>query len=1050
MFKEVKSKVSFSEMDERLLDYWDKNSTFQKSLDKTKNSKPFIFYDGPPFATGLPHYGHILAGIIKDIIPRYQTMKGKYVKRRWGWDCHGLPVEHEMEKELGFKSKKDVLEYGVDKFNEECRKIVLRYTAEWEKVIRHTGRWVDFKNQYRTMDLPYMESIWWVFRSLWDKGLIYEGEKIVPYCTRCATTLSNFEVNQGYVEITDPAITIKFQDEKDANLFYLAWTTTPWTLPSNLALAVGPDIDYLEVEDSKNHEHYVLAKQRLSAYYRSEEEYSLIREFKGAGLEGRRYVPLFDYFKDVGGSAFTIVLADYVSIDDGTGIVHTAPGFGEDDYQTGFKYGLPTIIPVDENGNFTSDVPDYEGVYVKAADKDIMEGLKHRNLVVKRESILHNYPHCWRCDSPLIYKGISTWFVKIDPIKERMIKSNDKINWIPDHIKSGRFGKWLEGARDWAISRNRFWGAPLPVWRCAECNETACIGSVSELEKLSGEKITDIHKHFVDKIEFDCKKCKGKMVRIPEVLDCWFESGSMPYAQEHYPFENKDIFEKQFPADFIAEGLDQTRGWFYTLTVIAAALFDSNVFKNCIVNGMVLAEDGKKMSKRLKNYPDPMYIMNTYGADAMRLSLINSPVLRGEDLRFSEHLVKDTVKNILLPLWNSYSFFVTYARVDGWKPPADIDDEIKKRKFSNELDRWILSLLQHLVNQLTESVEEYKLYKAVSPMVDFVDQLTNWYIRNSRRRFWKSDIDDDKDDAYTVLYYVLLTFSKIAAPFVPFITEEIFQNLRTDKMEESVHLETYPLPNDGKIDLTLERRMSMIEVAVKLGRALRMQNNLKVRQPLAKMHIINANEKELAIINDMAPLIMSELNVKGVEFSSDESSMVKLSAKPNFKKLGKEIGPNMKKYQAALSKLSTNDIVEIQQGKSKPVSYDGFSYEVAIDDIIICREEREGLKVLNEGRITVGLETELTDELIQEGNVRELVSKVQNMRKDADFNVVDRISTVIASDDKILNALKTHEEYFKSETLTSKLEMRVLEDKESPGVEWDINGHKAYILIEVM
>lgn len=1049
MFKEVNNKVSFPEMEEEIVKFWENNRIFEKSLEQTKDNEPFIFYDGPPFATGLPHYGHFVPGILKDIIPRYHTMKGKYVQRRWGWDCHGLPVEYEMEKELNLKTKKDIIKFGIDKFNESCRSIVLRYTSEWEKIIKRLGRWVDFENAYRTMDLPYMESIWAVFKALWDKGLIYEGYKILPYCPRCATPLSNFEVNQGYKEVSDPAITIKFKSLEENNTYFLAWTTTPWTLPSNLALAVGPDIDYVLVLDNDSKEKYILAKSRLQAYYRKEDEYSILKEFKGKELEGQRYEPLFSYFKNISENAFKVVLADYVSIEDGTGIVHTAPGFGEDDYNTGKKYNIPTVAPVDENGEFTDEVIDYKGIHVKDADKLIIERLKKEKKLVKKDTIKHNYPHCWRCDSPLIYKAISTWFVKIEPIKQKMIDANQKINWIPKHIKNGRFGKWLEGARDWAISRNRFWGTPLPVWKCEKCGKTHCIGSIEELEKLSGKKITDIHKHFVDEITFKCDECGGEMKRIPEVLDCWFESGSMPYAQQHYPFEHKDDFNKLFPADFISEGLDQTRGWFYTLTVIAAALFDSPAFKNVIVNGLVLAEDGKKMSKRLKNYPEPTYIMNKYGADALRLYLVNSAVIRAEELKFSENGVKEVVKNILLPLWNSYSFFVTYANIDKWEPPLNLEEVIKKHKFSNELDRWIISVLQHLIQEVTEATEEYKLYKSIPSILKFIDKLTNWYIRRSRRRFWKSENDNDKHEAYLTLYYVLLTFSKLAAPIIPFITEEIYKNLAKNG-KESVHLEPYPEFNPEQIDKTLEKRMELIETATRLGRSLRAAANIKIRQPLSKIYIIDSFENEINIINDMASIIKEELNVKEVVFDTDESKMLNLSAKPNFKKLGKTLGKNIKKLQKGLQKLNNNDIVNIMKGGSFEVKEDDFSYNIKLDDIIIVREEKEGLKILNEGNITVGLDTTLNKSLIDEGNAREIINKIQNMRKEQKFNVVDRIKTTIYASSDLVASLKEFIDYIKNETLS--LEINIYEIDKSKDFanfkEWDINGKTAYIKVE--
>ncbi|MDC7126793.1 MAG: isoleucine--tRNA ligase, partial [Spirochaetales bacterium] len=655
MYKSVDPKVSFPKMEEAILEYWKENRIFERSIEEREGNEEFVFYDGPPFATGLPHFGHFVPGTIKDIIPRYQTMKGFKVNRRFGWDCHGLPVEYEMEKELGISGKKEIIDYGVAKFNESCRSIVLRYTQEWKSIITRLGRWVDFENDYKTMEPDYMESIWWVVKSLWDKGLMYEGHYILPYCPRCSTVLSNHELNLGgYKDVHDPAVTVKFEKRDESGTFFLAWTTTPWTLPSNLALAVGEDVDYVKVKDGE--EFYILAEARLESYYKDSSEYELVDKMKGSELVGMEYTPIFDYFADAYDSgAFRVFKADYVTTEDGTGIVHTAPGFGEDDYNTCKGTGIPTICPIDDECKFSADIPDYEGRFVKDCDKDIIKRLREEGKLVKRDNYLHSYPHCWRCDSPLIYRAVSSWFVDVEKIKEKMLASNDKILWVPSHLQKGRFGKWLEGARNWAISRNRFWGNPIPIWKCPDCGEIICIGSRAELEEKSGHKLTDLHKHFVDDIEIDCK-CGGKMKRIPDVLDCWFESGSMPYAQNHYPFENKEHFEANFPANFISEGLDQTRGWFYTLTILAAALFDGPAFEKVIVSGLVLAEDGKKMSKSARNYSDPVEVLDKYGADALRLFLMNSAVVRAEDLKYSDDGVLDILKSIIIPLWNAYSF----------------------------------------------------------------------------------------------------------------------------------------------------------------------------------------------------------------------------------------------------------------------------------------------------------------------------------------------------------------------------------------------------------
>ena len=667
MFDKIAEKISFPDQEKQILSFWERNNIFKESLNQRKGCPEFVFYDGPPFATGLPHYGHLLAGTIKDVIPRYQTMIGNYVDRVFGWDCHGLPVENEMERELGIKSKHEIEEFGVYKFNEECRKIVLRYTSEWKQVVQRMGRWVDFENGYRTMDRNFMESIWWVFKELWTKGLIYEGHKVLPFCPRCATPLSNFEANQGYHEVDDPSITVRLKIKGEENTYFLVWTTTPWTLPSNMGLAVGKDIKYVKVQDNKDR--YILAADRLGVYYSEENQPKVLEQIWGKGLEEFTYEPMFPYFSNLSSNgAFRVISADFVSTFEGTGIVHIAPGFGEDDAFAGKAKGIPSVCPVDSECLFNSEVHDFTGRFVKDCDKDIIARLKGEGKLIHRGTIRHNYPHCWRCDSPLIYRAISTWFVNVEAIKDRMLQANEQIRWVPAHIKTGRFGKWLENAHDWAISRNRYWGCPIPIWKNEESGEILCIGSISELKELSGCTIQDIHKHFIDDINITSPSSGQSLKRVPEVLDCWFESGSMPYAQRHYPFDNKNWLENHFPADFIAEGLDQTRGWFYTLIVLGSALFDKPAYKNVIVNGLVLAEDGRKMSKRLKNYPDPEYIMNEYGADALRLCLLSSPVLKGEDLRFSENTVKETIRSLILPFWNSYSFFLTYARVDKWKP----------------------------------------------------------------------------------------------------------------------------------------------------------------------------------------------------------------------------------------------------------------------------------------------------------------------------------------------------------------------------------------------
>ena len=1037
-FKNISNQVNFPALECEVLEFWKESGIFEKSLKQRKGGPEYVFYDGPPFATGLPHYGHLLAGTIKDVVPRYQTMRGNYVERSFGWDCHGLPVENEMEKVLKLQSKRDIEAYGVDKFNEACRSIVLRYTSEWETVVTRMGRWVDFRRGYRTMDRNFMESVWWVFKALWDKGLVYEGYKILPYCPRCATPLSNFETNQGYKEVVDPAITIRFKLRDEENSYILAWTTTPWTLPSNLALAVGPEVDYVKVKDGD--EFFYLAENRLGAYYRETPE--IVWRGKGADLAGRRYEPLFNYFAELDAQgAFQVLCGDFVSISDGTGIVHCAPGFGEDDNALCKAAGLPEVCPIDAECRFTDEIPDYAGRAVKETDKEIIQRLKDEGKLVRRDQIRHSYPHCWRDDGPLIYRTISTWFVRAEQLRDRMVKNNQSINWVPAHLRDGRFGKWLENARDWAISRNRFWGTPLPIWRNPE-GEVIVPGSVAELEKLTGRKIEDLHKHFIDKLEIPSPTGKSPLKRVEEVFDCWFESGSMPYARMHYPFENKKQFEEHFPADFIAEGLDQTRGWFYTLVVLASALFDRPPFKNVLVNGLILAENGQKMSKRLKNYPDPMVVVNTYGADALRLFMLGSQVVRAEDLKFSEAGVKEILRGVMIPMWNALSFFTTYANVDGYEPPAG---EVQPpAKASNVLDRWILSSASQMVEEIRGELDAYNLQKAANRLSRFIDDLTNWYIRRSRRRFWKSSDDADKREAYRTLHYVLLTFAKTAAPFIPFTTEAIYRTLRTKEMPESVHLCDYPEPNDCR-DEYLEKQMELTMTAVSSGRFLRTANNLKVRQPLAKAVLASPDAASRKMLEETAWIVAEELNVKSVEFSDDEEALVRRSAKANFKVLGSRLGKNMKEAAAKIQALTGREIGDVLAGKPyKLVLADGTEAEITAEDLVVQREEKPGLVAASENGITIALATELTPELEGEGFARELVSKIQNLRKEKGFDVTDRIRVVCSVPEKREAALEANRAYICEETLAVAFETGPAEN----GAEADVNGESCRISVE--
>jgi isoleucyl-tRNA synthetase len=1050
VYENVEPKVDFPKMEEDILSFWEKRDIFRKSVSQREGAEEYVFYDGPPFATGLPHFGHFVPGTIKDIIPRYQTMKGKKVERRFGWDCHGLPVENLIEKELGLNSKTDIERFGVAEFNEACRSSVLRYVKEWRRIVTRLGRWVDFDNDYKTMDPDYMESIWWVMKSLWEKGLLYEGHYILPYCPRCSTVLSNHELNLGgYKDVHDPAITVRFKvrgaagaasslsDLADGSTYLLAWTTTPWTLPSNLALTLGPDVEYVLVQDGA--ERYILAEARLSAYYKKPEDCRIVWKKKGGELAGIEYEPLFPYFAEAAAqNAFRTYLGDFVTTEDGTGIVHTAPGFGEDDHRVLKGTGVPTICPVDAECKFTPEVSDYQGMFVKDADKAIMERLKAEGKLVKRDQILHAYPHCWRCSSPLIYRAVGSWFVDVTKIKASMLKANSTIYWVPEHIKDGRFGKWLEGARDWAISRNRYWGNPLPIWKCPDCGKTICVGSRAELKELSGVDATDLHKHFVDEIKIPCS-CGKTMERIPEVLDCWFESGAMPYGQHHYPFENKEFFDSHFPANFINEGLDQTRGWFYTLTILAAALFDKPAFENCVVSGLVLASDGKKMSKSLRNYTDPMEVVNEFGADALRLFLMHSAVVKADDLRYSDDGVREVLKSIIIPLWNSYSFFVTYANIDKASPTAAPADP------SNPLDKWILSTAETLVEKVSAALDAYDMSKAIDPIVEFIDLLNNWYIRRSRRRFWRSENDTDKMEAYGTLYSVLKTVALVSAPFMPFTSEAMWRNLRLQGDPESVHLADFPVPQASRRDADLEFKMAVVRHAVSMGRSLRYQYNVKVRQPLRTVELVTRDPAEKKVLLEMEEIVREELNVKNVVFRDNEEDLVEYQAKANFRVLGKELGKDMKAAAERIESLSQAEIQGILEGAVLSIEVAGRSVELTLEKLDIRRLEKANLKVVNEGSLTVGLDTEVTEELSKEGDVRDLVRGVQNLRKESGFSVTDRIRLNLAGSERMKDAWKSFADFVAGETLAVEVlwgEVDGMVELEAGDESWRVKAEK--------
>lgn len=1023
-------KASISLREEKVLKFWQENKIFEKSLDQRAKGQYFTFYDGPPFATGLPHYGHLLAGTIKDVVPRYKTMKGYYVPRRFGWDCHGLPVENEIEKSHNLSGAKAIEEFGIGPFNEECRSIVLRYTEEWKTTVNRMGRWVDFAHTYHTMDKSFMESVWWVFSQLWEKGLVYQGYKVMPFSTKLGTPLSNFEAGENYKEVDDPAITVQFKSAKDPNLFFLAWTTTPWTLVSNLALMVGPEIEYVQVEEKATGKKLILAASRLEATFKSAEEYTIEKRMLGRELNGEKYHPLFPYFADRDG--FRVILEEGVSLDEGTGIVHSAPAFGEVDFYACKRENIPLVCPVGVNGQFTEEVPEYQGVLVKEADKAIIKRLKEEGKLFKQAVLRHRYPFCWRSDTPLIYKAVSTWFVAVEKFKDRIVAANKKIHWTPENIKEGRFGKWLEGARDWAISRNRYWGTPIPLWM-SPSGKIKVIGSIQELEELTKTSIHDLHRHHIDQLTFELG---GETYsRIPEVFDCWFESGSMPYAQNHYPFENEKSFKDHFPADFIGEGIDQTRGWFYTLMILSTALYDSPAFKNVIVNGIILAEDGNKMSKRLRNYPDPMEVTHHYGADAIRLYMLSSPAVRADDLCFSQHGVELVLRQVLIPFWNSYVFFATYANIYGFDAKKDLIE-----KPSALIDKWILSLLNGLILDVEKGMDQYNLQMAVQPLVEFIDKLTNWYIRRSRRRFWSEEASQDRQEAFSTLYHILVKLSQVAAPFVPFITDEIYLNLKGT----SVHLSDYPAYDPRMRDEDLEESMRAVLDTVSLGHALRKEHKLKVRQPLKQAFIVSGNKHLLDLLKSKQHLIQDELNVKEIVFTEDESQLVHLRPKANFRSLGKRFGAKMKEVQQQVAALDQTTLARSLKGETIQVEIDGNLESFTPEEIHVEREVKENAIAQNFGEITIALNPQLDEALILEGISREIVNKVNTMRKEHNFNVTDRISMQIQSTPKVEKAIDKYRDYIAGEILAISIT-----HESNGGEEIDLNGEAARISLVI-
>lgn len=1031
MYQKVSTSLDFAQREQKILEFWKQNRIFEKSIKIREGGPTFTFYDGPPTANGKPHIGHILTRVIKDIIPRYKTMKGYKVLRKAGWDTHGLPVELEVEKELGINGKPEIEKYGIEPFINRCKQSVWKYKQEWEKMSERVAYWADMENPYVTYYNEYIESVWWALKKIWEKGLLYKGHKVVPYCPRCGTSLSSHEVAQGYKEVKDPSIYVKFKVKGQDNTFLMAWTTTPWTLPSNVALTVNGNETYVKVKCGD--EIYILAEALAPSVLK--EEYEVLERMKGIDLVGMEYEPLFDFVK-VDKKAYYVVADDFVTLTEGTGIVHTAPAFGEDDAKVGKQYDLPFVQLVDSEGKFVDAVKPWKGMFVKDADPEIIKHLEQRNLVYAVMEYEHSYPFCWRCDTPLLYYARDTWFIKMTAVKEQLLKNNRQINWLPEHIRDGRFGNFLENVVDWGLSRERYWGTPLPIWEC-ECGYRHVVGSIAELKEMGKDVPDDIelHKPYIDRVFLKCPVCgNDRMKRVPEVIDCWFDSGSMPFAQWHYPFENQELFKENFPADFISEAIDQTRGWFYTLLAISTLLFDQPAYKNVIVLGLVLDKDGQKMSKHKGNVVDPWVVLDRQGADAVRwyFYISSAPWLPS---RFSEEAVSEAQRKFMGTLWNTYAFFVLYANIDQFDPTKYA---LEYDKLS-VMDRWILSRLHSLIAVVDGNLSNYRITEAARAIQDFVDDLSNWYVRRSRERFWQKGMPQDKINAYMTLYTVLVELAKLAAPFVPFITEEIYCNLvksvRSDA-PESVHLCDYPQSDPKWIDKELEQNMDMVLKLVSLGRACRNAANVKIRQPLKALYAKLGSSLPESFIE----LVKDELNVKEVVLTDDIDRFTVVTIKPQLKTVGPKYGKLVPKISGALKAVDGKKALEdFENGRPLVLTVDGTTVELTRDDVLIETGHMEGFVVESEHDITVALDTNLTPELIEEGFVREIVSKVQNMRKEAGFEVTDRIALYYRDNDRIAGIIERNKGAIAEEVLAQE----ILEGSaEGYTKEWNINDER--------
>ncbi len=1033
LYKKVSTDLNFVDREKEIIEFWKKNKIFEKSMKTREGHKSFMFYDGPPTANGKPHIGHVETRVFKDVVPRFWTMKGYEVPRKAGWDTHGLPVELEVEKMLGINGKPQIEEYGVEPFIKKCKESVWKYKGEWEEMSERVGFWADMDNPYITYENNYIESVWWALKTIDEKGLLYKGHKVVPYCPRCGTSLSSHEVAQGYKDVKETSCTVRFKVKNEEDTYILAWTTTPWTLPSNTALCVNPNENYVvcKVADGTK---YILAEALADVVLK--EKFEVVRKCIGKDLVQMDYEPLYPFAKP-DGRAWFVIADNYVTLTDGTGIVHIAPAFGEDDARVGKDNDLPFIQLVDEEGNFTKETGKWAGTFVKDADKLVLDDLKERGLLFEAIPFEHSYPFCWRCDTPLLYYAIDTWFIRMSSLRDKLVKNNNTVDWYPDNIKEGRFGNFLENVIDWGLSRSRYWGTPLPVWECS-CGHHHTIGSIEELKKL-GEDVPDdieLHKPYIDEVHIKCEKCGKTMNRVPYVIDCWFDSGSMPFAQFHYPFENKELFEKYFPAQFISEAIDQTRGWFYTLMAVSTCLFDKSPFENCLVLGHVQDKDGLKMSKHKGNVVDPWEVLNKQGADAVRwyFSASSAPWL---PTRFYDEGVSEYQRKFIGTFWNTYAFYVLYADIDSFNPN---DYKLEYDKLS-QMDKWALSKLNSLVKYVDENMQAYRITESARAIQDFTDELSNWYVRRSRERFWAKGMEQDKVNAYMTLYTCLITLAKVSAPFVPFMTESIYQNLVVglDKnAAESIHLCDFPVANEKYIDAKLEQNMDLVLNIVTLGRTCRNVSNMKNRQVLAKAFVGTKRHLDEAYYY----IIKEELNVKEVEFTEDASAFVSYNVKPNLKTCGPKFGKDLQKLRTYLNETDgTKFVAELKENGKVVIELEGTKYTLLEEDMLIETAKSEKYVSAQGGDLTVVLDVELNDELIEEGFVREYISKIQNLRKESDFEVQNHIEMYYSGSEKLAEIIEKNKEQIASETLADV----VKKEKKDGAVELDINGEKVNV-----